>query len=114
MGKYYYNDQRLSAKDRKRQIARALADLEKSGAKSEFSTYDIARQMGMTPSKRMRELLESLAHDGVINSRGEVHRWVAGVAVVKQMYSTVADLEPEWPKLKINGKDLFSITEGKQ
>lgn len=77
----------FSRQERLIQIIQTVATLENEG-QSECTTADIANRLGVTPSMKLRELINSLIKQEVLTHRLEDH---AGIARFRRLYSLHPD-----------------------
>ena len=106
----------LAREDRLRQILQVFAIDLQQGGKGEFTTAEIARKMHLTPSTKLRLMIEELVMEGGLQSRRED---IPGVCKYRRIYSPDPNAfkmpKPQYRgggrSIKINSKQTSFIAE---
>lgn len=106
----------LAREDRQRQIYQCFAVELQQGRTGELTVADLARMMHITPSTKLRIMLEELVMEGGLQSRKED---IPGVAKFRRIYSpdpkhfqrTTPQYRGEGRTIKINSKQMSVFAE---
>lgn len=106
----------LAREDRQRQIYQCFAVELQQGRTGELTVADVARMMHITPSTKLRIMLEELVMEGGLQSRKED---IPGVAKFRRIYSPdpkhfqrpTPQYRGAGRSIKINSKQMSFIAE---